>query len=182
MVRVLRLKNSGFVQRTQWEQILKVKSLSLLLKCITDKNDNLKLWKWPPLSHLPRTETMGSYCISTSFPGQIWKIWYEWWMRLQIVDGQGYNVVSIPLLVNLSPSSLCFLSPGTSHRWCCLLEPQSCRPFTCPLLTLWSWKKYNVNTVSLSIMILIVQCEPIQATSSCKLTQINVCIEMIIGF
>lgn len=56
---------------------------------------------------------------------------YEWWMRLQIANGRGYNVVSIPLLINLYPSSLCFRSPGRSCRWRCLLESQSCWPVLC---------------------------------------------------
>lgn len=93
-------------------------------------------------------------------PGWMWKIW-KWVMNdLQTADGQGCNVVSISFLVNLYSSILCFMGPGRSHRWCHLLPAvpklQTLHLSSADIMQLGN---FEVNTVSLSIMILAVQCE-----------------------
>lgn len=79
---------------------------------------------------------------------------------LQTADGQNYNVVSIPFLVNMYPSSSCFMGLERAHARFCLW------PVAPKLQTLYpssadkvEMKNLTVSIISLGIVILAAHCD-----------------------
>lgn len=161
------------MQRTQWDQILKVNALSLRLKYITDRNDNLKTCRWPPLSHLPRTVTMESHSLSTSCS----------WSDVDNLEASDERCCrqqtdKAAMWFPFHFWSTCILAVCASWVQKDHTDGAVCRSFTWPLLTPSIWKNSKVNTISLSnydfshgVWANKRNCKPL-------LTQINACIEL----